>query len=195
MDEPAGDPFGGESQRVREDVMGGQVLTLSQLWGLLHAGAEAVAAETGSQPAAQLAWRPAPEEWCANEIIGHLIEAEQRGFAGRIRQILSEDAPVAIGWDPPAVAAQRRDHERDGRALVGEFIALREQSLRLVARLEDRDLPRAVQHPLVGPLTISDLLHEWLYHDREHIKQLLENTRLAVWPGMGNARRFSQPEF
>ena len=30
-------------------------------------------------------WRPEPGEWSANECVGHLMEAERRGFAGRIR--------------------------------------------------------------------------------------------------------------
>ena len=34
---------------------------------------------------ADAAWHQAPGEWCAREVIGHLIEAEKRGFAGRIR--------------------------------------------------------------------------------------------------------------
>ena len=34
-------------------------------------------------------WRPEPGEWSANECVGHLIEAERRGFAGRIRPILA----------------------------------------------------------------------------------------------------------
>ena len=32
-------------------------------------------------------WRPEPGEWSANECVGHMIEAERRGFAGRIRRI------------------------------------------------------------------------------------------------------------
>lgn len=35
-------------------------------------------------------WHPAEGEWCVNEVLGHLIEAEARGFAGRIRQILAD---------------------------------------------------------------------------------------------------------
>ena len=38
-------------------------------------------------------WRPAPGEWSANECVGHLIEAERRGFAGRIRR----SSPTATG--------------------------------------------------------------------------------------------------
>jgi len=55
------------------------------------------------------AWRPAPEEWCVNEVIGHLIEAERRGFGGRIRTILGADNPGLEGWDSAAVARSRGD--------------------------------------------------------------------------------------
>jgi hypothetical protein len=43
-----------------------------------------------------------------------MIEAERRGFAGRIRRILAADRPDIPAdledWDPPAVAEARRDH-------------------------------------------------------------------------------------
>lgn len=34
-------------------------------------------------PVAALNWHPAAGEWCAKEVVGHLSESEQRGFAGR----------------------------------------------------------------------------------------------------------------
>ncbi|MEX1170814.1 MAG: hypothetical protein WEE50_11785, partial [Chloroflexota bacterium] len=46
-------------------------------------------------------------------------------------------------------------------------------------------------HPHVGPLHVHELLGEWVHHDRNHIRQLLEVTQLRVWGQMGNARRFS----
>ena len=33
----------------------------------------------------------APDEWSADECVGHIIEADRRGRAGRIRRILAED--------------------------------------------------------------------------------------------------------
>jgi hypothetical protein len=33
-------------------------------------------------------------------------------------------------------------------------------------------------------------MHEWVHHDRNHLKQLLANVQARVWPEMGNARRF-----
>ena len=52
---------------------------------LLAASAATVVAELRAL-GAEGGWRPAPGEWSANECVGHLIEAERRGFAGRIRR-------------------------------------------------------------------------------------------------------------
>jgi hypothetical protein len=45
----------------------------------------------------------------------------------------------------------------------------------------------------VGFLTVGDLLHEWVHHDRNHIRQMLANVQACAWPHMGNAQRFSLP--
>ena len=140
-------------------------------------------------------WRPEPGEWSANECVGHLIEAERRGFAGRIRHILSVSAnrpPVHLdGWDPPAVAESRRDDLRSGAELAAEFESLRTESLGLVRGLRASDLERAGDHPEVGMLRVDELLGEWVHHDRNHVRQMLAVTQARVWGQMGNARRFS----
>ena len=46
-------------------------------------------------------------------------------------------------------------------------------------------------HPDVGPLRVDEVIGEWVHHDRNHIRQLLEVTQTRVWAQMGNARRFS----
>jgi DinB family protein len=138
-----------------------------------------------------LAWHPAPGEWCVKEVLGHLIETERRGFAGRIRIILDSQEPKLESWDQNAVAAARRDCERDGRALLGELAAMREDSARLVEGLGAADLARGGHHPAVGHLRVGDLLNEWIHHDRNHVRQILANVQAYVWPHMGNARKFS----
>jgi hypothetical protein len=139
-------------------------------------------------------WRPEPGEWSANECVGHLIEAERRGFAGRIRTILAGVAgrtPTLEGWDPPAVAAARRDDLRSGAELAAEFEALRADGVELVRGLTAAEMPRVGIHPEVGPLRVDELLGEWVHHDRNHIRQMLAVTQARVWAQMGNARRFS----
>lgn len=142
-------------------------------------------------------WRPARAEWSASECVGHLIEADQRGFGGRIRTILAADpaSPVALQtWDPPAVAAARGDHERDPESLIAEFAALRAGGVALVRSLRPEDLTRSGIHPEVGELRVDELLGEWVHHDRNHVRQMLAVTQARIWDQMGNAQRFSLME-
>ncbi len=165
----------------------------SRIADLLEASVSAVVAELDAL-GADGGWRPEAGEWSANECVGHLIEAETRGFAGRIRQILAADPgrPVTlVTWDPPAVARGREDHLRSGRELAAAFAALRVDGVALVRGLGPADLPRFGHHPDVGPLRVDELLGEWVHHDRNHVRQLLEATQRRVWGQMGNARRFS----
>ena len=160
---------------------------------LLQAAATTIRAEMAALPAAALAWHPAAGEWCVKEVLGHLIESERRGFAGRIRIILAGDRPALEGWDQEAIARARQDCAREWAELFDEFARLREESVPLVAALQPEDLARGGQHPKVGFLTVADLLHEWVHHDRNHIRQMLGNVQAFAWPHMGNAQRFSQP--
>ena len=59
----------------------------------LRAALLAVRVECTGLPATVLRWHPTPGEWCVLEVIGHLIEAEERGFAGRVRTLLAEADP------------------------------------------------------------------------------------------------------
>ncbi len=161
--------------------------------GLLSSGMKTLRDELAALPDALLTFHPTPGEWCAKEVLGHLIEAERRGFAGRIRILLAESAPALQRWDQNEVARERRDCARDTATLLRELEDLRADSVVLVAGLRPGDLARAGQHPTVGRLSITDLLHEWVHHDRNHIRQILANVQTYVWPHMGNAQKFSLP--
>jgi hypothetical protein len=137
------------------------------------------------------AWHPAEGEWCVNECVGHVIEAEKRGFAGRIRIILGADNPALEDWDPAAVEKARRDCERKPEELIAELTALRRDSVELVRSLRPEQLTRPGSHETVGSLTINDLLHEWVHHDGNHLRQALANVQAYMWPHMGNSRRFT----
>jgi hypothetical protein len=151
-------------------------------------------AEFEAAPEALLRWRPAPEEWCLLEVVGHLIETEERGFAGRIRTILAEERPQFMTWDPSTVARERQDERRDPTELLAEFIGRRTSGVTLVEALTAADLDRGGDHPEVGFLTVNDLLHEWIHHDANHLRQMLANMQSYTWPSMGNAQRFSVPD-
>jgi DinB superfamily len=185
------------TDRSGADVRSGKPLAPGTIADLLAATAVTVAEELRALGEVG-GWRPEPGEWSANECVGHLIEAERRGFAGRIRTILagaradgSFESPTLETWDPPAVAEARHDNMRPAAELASEFAAARADSVVLVRSLSDRDLGRSGNHPEVGVLRVDELLAEWVHHDRNHIRQLLAVTQSRVWGQMGNARTFS----
>lgn len=158
---------------------------------LLRGSLAILEAEVAALPPPLAGWHPAPGEWCVKEVIGHLIEADRRGFSGRIRILLEARDPALQSWDQDAVARARRDCERDVRDLLREFAALREEGIALAHRLRPDDLLRGGHHPTVGYVRVGELLHEWVYHDRNHLRQVLANVQVSVWPHMGNTQKFS----
>lgn len=166
-------------------------LTLAQGAALLRAGLVTMQALVQNAPAALLTWQPAPGEWCILEVIGHLVETEERGFGGRIRALVAEGRPQFSGWDPDAVAAARADATRDPVEILAEFTSRREANITMLADLSPDILARGGDHPQVGELTGRDLLQEWIYHDGNHLRQMFANVQAYTWPHMGNAQRFS----
>ena len=166
-------------------------MTPSEIAGTLEASASAYSTLLESLPPDAATWRPAPDEWCVNECVGHVIVAEQRAFAGRIKLILDEDEPVFQPWDAAEVQRARHDDKRSPEDLLAEFESTRNASLALVRSLNPEQLQRGGMHPRVERLTVNDLLHEWVHHDANHLRQAYANVQAYVWPDMGNAQRFS----
>ena len=134
-------------------------------------------------------WHFDPKEWCANEVVGHLVEAEKRGFAGRIREILAGKEKTSA-WDQAVVAKERNDCARLGQSMWMEFMGIRNDSIVLVRSIKPGDLGKGIEHPMAGRLTVGGLLHEWVSHDRNHTRQMLQIAQERVWPHMGNSQRF-----
>jgi hypothetical protein len=168
-------------------------LTTDEVARLLRATGDALQAELSGVGDDVAAWHPAPGEWCVKECLGHMLEAEARGFAGRIRQILERPGLRIAGWDQAAVQKARNDDARALDELLGAFTEVREGSVELVEGLMNTDLDKSCEHDFAGTLRISDLLHEWVHHDANHYRQIQANIQAFVWPSMGNSRRFSQP--
>ena len=168
-------------------------LTTEEVAHLLRATGEAITAELVGVGADIAGWHPAAGEWCVKECLGHLMEAERRGFAGRIRQILEEPGLKIKGWDQVQVQKDRNDDARSLDELVESFAEMRADSINLVEGLMNTDLDKSCEHDFAGTLRIEDLLHEWVHHDRNHYRQIQANIQAYVWPSMGNSQRFSEP--
>src|SRR5215211_5808207 len=109
-----------------------RALRPDEVAGLLGALGTAIRAEVGALPDDVLSWHPAPGEWCAKECLGHMLEADRRGFNGRIRSMLASESAKLVAWDQQAVARARNDCQRPAADLLAEFEALRSDSVGLV---------------------------------------------------------------
>ena len=158
---------------------------------LLRSAAATIAAEVRGVPEPLRRWHPADGEWCVKDVLGHIIEADRRGFDGRIRIILATDRPALERWDQAAVAKARKDCDADAESLVAELLRMREAGATMIAALRPEDFGRIGRHPVVGDLSVRDVLQEWIHHDRNHLKQILSNVQAYAWPHMGNAQKFS----
>ncbi len=52
-------------------------LTPSEVAALLEAAMATLRAELGALPERVTAWHPAAGEWCAKEVVGHLVETDR----------------------------------------------------------------------------------------------------------------------
>lgn len=132
-----------------------------------------------------LTWRPAPGEWCINEVVGHLIEADRQSFMIRIKGMLEAEHYEIQAVDADEIAAQRRDNERDAFDLIDELERQRETCAELVSALSPEDLERSGEYLPHGEFRIADFIYEWAYHDCDHLQQILNNLKARVWPHMG----------
>jgi hypothetical protein len=132
-----------------------------------------------------LIWRPAPGQWCINEVVGHLIEADRQAFMVRIKGMLAEKRFEIRAVDADKIAAGRSDHKRDVFELIDELDRQRITCAEMIMNLSPGDMERSGIYPPHGAFRISDFVYEWAYHDWDHLQQILNNLKAQVWPRMG----------
>jgi hypothetical protein len=165
-----------------------RALTIAEVADLLESSCALIESEMRSLGDEGCSFHFKDGEWCVNACVGHIIEADKRGFGGRIRDILA-GKPLQT-WDQAQVARDRKDCERMSQSVFMEFMGPRHDYITMVRALKPSDLDKSGTHPKVGVLSVRDLLHEWVYHDRNHTRQLLNVQQERVYPNMGNSQKF-----
>jgi hypothetical protein len=113
------------------------------------------------------------ESWSAFDIVGHLIVGERTDWMPRARIILeSGETRPFDPFDRFAQAKGSQDKSLEG--LLDEFARLRGDNLAALQRmnLQPEDLKRRGRHPVLGVVTLSELLATWVVHDLTHLHQL-----------------------
>jgi hypothetical protein len=106
------------------------------------------------------------------DVVGHLIDGEETDWVPRARIILAQGPSVR--FEPyDRFRHWKRNAGRPLGALLDELARLRAANLELVRswRLGEAQLELPGEHPVLGPVTLRQLLAGWVVHDLEHVAQ------------------------
>jgi len=132
--------------------------------------------------------RPAAGEWCVLEVIGHLLTTEGPAFRERVRVIVGGAAQMPV-IDVSLEATGRDFASEDLADLLDELARERAESGAFLRSLDPSDLERESELPPHGTFAAGDFVHEWPFHDQDHLQQMLAAIKPAYLSHMGDAMR------
>ncbi len=121
----------------------------------------------------EIHWKPAPDKWCALEVICHLHDEEREDFRARLKHVLETPKETMPPIDPAAWVAERSYIKQDLASVLAKFLQERSRSIIWLRGLTDAPWSNAYMHPKVGPVSCDLLLTNWVAHDLHHIRQLV----------------------
>jgi hypothetical protein len=114
-----------------------------------------------------------PGTWSPYQVLQHLAWGEVDDWIPRVRLILEHQDQVAFTpFDREAGA--KRYAAWDVQDLVAEFSRLRAENLTTLRgfQLTDAKLALPGKHPVLGTVTMSQLIASWVSHDLTHLFQI-----------------------
>jgi len=158
-----------EQQRIRSYLVAqGAKLAPTAIVEKVQAAMADLRAAAVAVPPARSAERPEPTEWSANEVMAHVVVADEY-FGGGICRLL--------GGQPPAARPEGRGIEgaplRSAEAWYDVLARQREVLFAAVRAADPSAAPdQRIDHPMFGPLTWRETLLFTRLHDLDHAGQL-----------------------
>lgn len=115
--------------------------------------------------------QPNDDEWSLTEIACHLRDVEGEINLPRLQKICNTNTPFIPGVDSDTWAVERDYQSQEGPTALNDFVALRMQTLALLANLSSEDWQRPAQHAIFGPTDLREIARIIAGHDRLHIRQ------------------------
>ncbi|MGD9712465.1 MAG: DinB family protein [Thermomicrobiales bacterium] len=111
------------------------------------------------------------EGWSTVEIVGHLIDAEQRAIE-RIAQLQNEENPVLAGYDQTGMVEQRDYQGRDLESVLSDFERLRTTRVMALEALDEGGWARRATLSTYGEASLRDITIHMCWHDMNHLAQI-----------------------
>jgi len=130
-----------------------------------------------------------PETFSPYDVIGHLIHGEKTDWTERAKMILEfGDSKTFVKWN--RFAQYEESKGKSLQQLLDEFAAIRKENMVWFKSLglTETDLDKKGMHPVLGEVTLRNLLATWVAHDLTHIAQVTRvmakqyKDEMGPWP-------------
>ena len=130
-----------------------------------------------------------PDTFSPYDVIGHLIHGEKTDWVPRAKIILEFGiAKPFRPWDRFAQYEESRG--KTLTQLLDEFERVRKENMQWFKsiQLTEVDLDKKGIHPVLGEVSLRNLLSTWVVHDLTHIAQITRvmakqyKTEMGPWP-------------
>jgi hypothetical protein len=114
-----------------------------------------------------------PDTFSPYDVIGHLVHGEKTDWRERGNVILEYGVSKSfIPFD--RFAQYEASKGKTLQQLLGEFEILRKKNMEWFRslKLSESDLDKKGIHPVLGEVTLRQLLSTWVVHDLTHIAQI-----------------------
>ncbi len=130
-----------------------------------------------------------PDTFSPYDVVGHLIHGEKTDWVVRAKIILEHG--INQPFDPYDRFAQYEASKgKTIEQLLDEFETIRQQNVEWLQKLPltEEDLDRKGLHPVLGEVTLRNLLATWVVHDLTHLAQITRvmakqyKEEMGPWP-------------
>ncbi len=132
-----------------------------------------------------------PDTFCPYDVVGHLIHGEKIDWIARTRIILEHGPARPFDrYDRYAMFEDSRGKSID--ELLAEFERLRAANLAALRELHltPEQLAARGTHPMLGEVTLSQLLATWVAHDLNHLAQIAKAMATQYEDAVGPWRQY-----
>ncbi len=130
-------------------------------------------------PDRRLRTRPAPGEWSAIEVMGHLIDKFDH-WCRRTTLVAAQDNPVLQPYDQDECVRVADYQSADLTGVLGGLVASAERFARTVVSLPAEAFDRYGVHGEYGSITLSDCITLPLDSVPDHLRQIQEALTFTV---------------
>ena len=130
-----------------------------------------------------------PETFSPYDVVGHLIHGEKTDWTARTKMILEfGNTQTFVRWNREAMYEESIG--KSLQQLLDEFAAIRKANMGWfkALNLTEDDLDKKGMHPVLGDVSLRNLLATWVVHDLTHIAQIARvmakqyKSEMGPWP-------------